>query len=292
MTTMTTPGRPRTAPKRRRSTVIRRLVITLVVLAGLLVAADFGAAAVAEHEVSKRARVQFGLADDPEVTVRGFSFLLQALSGEYENVDITATGVPVNTLRDVQVEAHLHGVHAPLGDLLSGNTKEILVRDADGTVKVKAADVTRAISQNENEALKTITRVTIDPATNAQVADPNAKPDGQTSQTQQDKTRAGARLCATADVIGTSTDLCVFGIIALVNQKITFAPARLEIRNGLTTASLPAAVQKQVLAPFAAISLDPGVLPFKVTPTEVTVNDDHSLSVSGTAKNVRLGGTG
>src|SRR2546429_9487511 len=94
MTTMANPGTPRTAPKRRSKT-IRRLVIALAILLGLVVVADFVTAAIFEHEVSKRARSKFGLADDPSVRVHGFSFLLQAFSGEYDHVTVDAKGVPV-----------------------------------------------------------------------------------------------------------------------------------------------------------------------------------------------------
>jgi hypothetical protein len=293
MTTMTNPGRPRTAPKRRRSKALRRTAIILVVLVGLLVVADFAAAAIAEREVSKRARAQFGLTDDPSVKIHGFSFLLQAFSGEYERIEVNAKGVPVKDLHDVEVQVELKGVQAPLGDLVAGRTKGIKIREADGRVIVKASDVTRAISQNENEVVKTITRITIDPVSEKVATTAPDQNDGQQpAQTQdpENHTTAGARICGTADLVGQSTDLCVFGIISLANQKINFAPIRLEIRNGLTTASLPSALRDQVdkvLAPFAAISLDPGVLPFKVTPTAVEVKSGM-VSVMGKAENVSL----
>jgi hypothetical protein len=288
---MTNPDRPRTAPKRRRSKVIRRLVIGLLVLVGLLVAADFGTAAIAEHEVSKRARTQFGLDDDPSVTIHGFSFLLQAVSGEYDDIEVMATGVPVkNALRDVTVKVDLRQVKAPLSDLLSGNTNGILVRQADGKVTVKASDVTRAISQNENEVVKTFTSVSITSvskktATTANTADDVKEPLG----TPKDDTTAGAKICGTADVAGTSTNLCVYGLITLANQKINFKPNWLTVTNGLVSGTLPSRIEELVKAPFAKISLDPGVLPFKVTPTAVEVKD-NALSVSGTAENVQLGG--
>jgi hypothetical protein len=290
MTTMTNPGRPRTAPKSRRSKVIRRLVIGLLVLIGLLVAADFGAAAIAEHEVSKRARTQFGLDDDPSVRIHGFSFLLQALSGEYDDIEVTATGVPVkNALRDVEVKADLKNVRAPLGDLLSGNTKGILVREAEGTVTVKASDVTRALSQNENELVKTFTSVSVAPVSK-KAATPNSADDVKDPPgTPKDDTTAGAKICGTADVAGTSTNLCVYGLITLANQKINFAPSWPKVTNGLVSGTLSSTIRNGVLALFGKISLDPGVLPFKVTPTAVTVSE-NALSVTGKAENVQLGG--
>jgi hypothetical protein len=273
---------------------VRRLVIALAVLVGLLVVADFAAAAVFEHEVSKRARAQFGLADDPSVKVGGFSFLLQAVSGEYDQVTVDAKGVPVkDTLRDVEIRAELRGVQAPLGDVISGSLTGVPVREVDGQVMIKASDVNRAITENENNLLKTLTRLTIDPVSEqVAITEP---PEGSEPDTSQDEeagedTTAGVRMCGTADISLQSTDICVFGIISLVEKKITFDPKRLEIRNGLTTGNLAAQVQARVLEPFR-ITLDPGGLPFTVTPTAVKV-EPGVLSVTGKARDVVLTGGG
>lgn len=294
MTTMTeTPSRP--APHKRRKAV-RRLVITLVVLLGLLVVADFGAAAVFEYQVSKRAREQFNLSDDPSVKVGGFSFLAQAVAGEYGHVMIDAKGVPVeDTLRDLEVHIELRGVQAPLGDLVSGSLKEVKVREVEGQVKVKASDVNRAVAENESAAIRSITNLTIDPVSEQDVA---TNPDDRTAAEQEaaeraaeqeiEDTTAGARICATVDVGGEETELCAFGIISLVDAKMTFTPGRLELRNSvLGSSELPPvldAAAKQALT----FTLDPGELPFTVTPTAVTV-DSGVLSVKGTASDVVLG---
>ncbi|HEV2781380.1 MAG TPA: DUF2993 domain-containing protein [Actinophytocola sp.] len=269
---------------------MRRLVIALVVLAGLLVVADFGAAAIFEHEVSKRARSHFGLADDPDVRVGGFSFLAQAISGEYDKVAVDAKGVPVrNTLRDVEVHADLMGVHAPLSDLLSGSLKSVTLREVKGQVLVKASDVNRAISEQENELVKTITRLTIDPVSEqVAITEPPEGAEPPDPADEPEDTTAGVRMCVTADITDQSTDFCVFGIISLADGKISFEPKRLDIRNGLISGSLAPTLQEKVLALFA-ITLDPGVLPFSVTPTAVKV-DPGVLSVSGKASNVVLSG--
>jgi len=76
-------------PKRSKT---RPIVITVVILLALLVGADFGAAAVAEYQVSKRAKAAFNLSDDPAVTVRGFPFLTQAIGGEYDHITVDSNG--------------------------------------------------------------------------------------------------------------------------------------------------------------------------------------------------------
>jgi hypothetical protein len=297
MTTTDTPPRP--APRTRRSKAVRRLVISLIVVIGLLVVADFSAAAIFEYQVSKRARDQFDLADDPAVKVGGFSFLAQAISGEYGHVTIDAKGVPVeDTLRDLEVHIELRDVQAPLGELVSGSLKEVKVREVEGQVKVKASDVNRAISQNkDNNLIKSISNVTIDPVAEVDVlTDPDGRTDAEqeaaerAAEAEVEDTTAGAKICATANIGGDETELCAYGVISLVEgAKMTFDTKRLELSNSvLGTTQLPPAFDaaiKQALH----FTLDPGELPFTVTPTAVTV-EPGVLSVKGTASNVVLGG--
>ena len=240
MTMTETTSRP--APRKRRSKTVRRLVITLVVLLGLLVVADFGAAAIFEYQVSKRARDQFGLADDPAVKVGGFSFLAQAVSGEYGHVTIDAKGVPVeDTLRDLEVHIELRDVQAPLGELVSGSLKEVKVREVEGQVKVKASDVNRAIARTRTTVIRSITNLTIDPVSEQDVlTDPDDRTDAEqeaaerAAEAEIEDTTAGARICATVDFAGEETEFCAFGIISLVEgAKMTFTPGRLELRNSV-----------------------------------------------------------
>lgn len=293
---MTTTGKPRQAPKRRRRT--RRLVITLAVVVGLLVAADFGTAALFEYQVSKRAREQFDLTDDPAVQVRGFSFLAQAISGEYDHVSIDAKGVPVkNTLRDLEVQVDLRGVTAPLGDLLSGSLDEIHINEVEGKVRVKASDVNRAILGNQNPLVSSITNLTIDPVSEAEVkSDPDDRTPEQEAEADQieeleedDDTRAGAKICASGDIGGEETDFCAYGLINLVEgAKAKFTPSRLEVRNSvLGSGELPAQLEATILK-VLTVTLDPGKLPFTVEPTEIDV-ETGVLSVKGKAFDVVFG---
>lgn len=288
MTTMTNP-RPPAAPKRRRSKALRRSVVALVVLAGLLVAADFGAAAIVEHEVSKKAQQQFGLRDHPAVEIGGFSFLLQAFSGEYDSVTVDAQGVPVNTLRDVEVHAELRGVQAPLSDVVGGTLKGVPVREVRGQLRVKATDVNRAIQANAQPVLASITNLTIAPAAEELVADPDAEV-AETEAEIADRAgeTAGVKLCGTVDIAGQSTELCVYSLIALNDGGIAVQPKRLELKNKISSAKIPPAIQEKVL-PLFGVELNPGELPFAVTPTEVKV-ESGSLAVQGTATGIVLGG--
>ena len=128
-------------PSKRRGRRGRRWLIALVVLVLLLVGADFGAAAIAEHMISQKARTQLALSDDPSVTIHGFPFLTQALAGDYSHISVSATGIPVDDkLRDVAINADLEDVTAPLSDLANGNTKTIKVGKL-GNVALNAGNV-------------------------------------------------------------------------------------------------------------------------------------------------------
>ncbi|MGH3878510.1 MAG: LmeA family phospholipid-binding protein [Actinophytocola sp.] len=299
MTTMTEHPAPRTPPRRRRRT--RRLVITLLVVIGLLVAADFGAAAVFEYQVSKRAREQFHLTDDPSVKVQGFSFLVQAISGEYGHVSIDAKGVPVqDTLRDLEVHVDLMGVQAPLGDLLSGSLKQVAVDQVEGQVRVRSSDVARAVQRNENPLISSISNLTIDPISESEaLSDPDDRTDEEQAAAERadeleddDDTKAGAKICATGDIGGEETDFCANGLIELVeNAKAKFTPSRLEVNNSvLGSGELPEQFEAGILQ-MLTVTLDPGELPFTVTPTAVNV-EPGVLSVEGKAFDVVLGGSG
>src|SRR5258706_2190528 len=109
---------------------MRRLVIALLVLVGLLVAADFGAAALAESAVSREMRQEIGLTDDPSVRINGFPFLTQALSGRYSSIDVDAQRLTVGRFKQVELTAHLEGVTAPLSMLLGSGPKSVQVARA------------------------------------------------------------------------------------------------------------------------------------------------------------------
>ncbi|WP_083753934.1 LmeA family phospholipid-binding protein [Actinosynnema sp. ALI-1.44] len=281
-------------PKRSKT---RPLVITLVILAALLVGVDFGAAAVAEYQVSKRAKEAFNLADDPAVTVRGFPFLTQAIGGEYDHITVDAKGVPIkDILKDVEVHADLRGVQAPLSDLLAGRTESISVKEIEGQLRVKEADFNRALQSKKLPVRTTdITNVTISPVSEKRVLatgdaedELDEKADQEALKQETEDTTAGVRIGAKLDIAGQSTDIAVYAIVSLVNQKIQVAPKRISLANSIGNNLLGQAIQQQLLPRFA-VDLDPGTLPVAITPTAVQV-DPGSLSLKGKAENVKLRG--
>ncbi|TCP54362.1 DUF2993 family protein [Tamaricihabitans halophyticus] len=274
MTTTVTKPRPRRGKK--------KLIISLVVLLGLLVAADFVAATAAEHKVSQTAREQFDLSDDPSVTVHGFPFLYQALTGEYGEISVSAAGVPVaDMLRELEINANLRNVEAPLSDLLSGNTNSIVIGEAEGQVKIKASDVGRAVGVPDLE---------ITPVSERRVRipeDEDDQDDAEARENEAEDTTAGLRLDGTLGLAGQETEISVFAILTLQEQQVDVQPRRVEISNDEIDTVIPGPVQEQIFNQFS-VNLDPGEMPFAVTPTALTA-EDGALVVKGTASDVRFG---
>lgn len=278
----------RTAPRPaagRRGRRTRRLVISLVVLVGVLVAADFGLAAFAEHTVSQKAREQLNLTDDPSVTIHGFPFTTQAISGDYRHISLSASGVPIQDLKDVAVNAELTDVTAPLSDLVHGNTDAIKIGDLEAQVTIKASDIAKIDPLTKIEDLR-IEPSSIEYVQTGQDATDNS--DDQQQTEDQDKSKAGIRVSGNVQIAGQKIEIFCFAMIELHGTSIDIVPQRLQYGNDKETTVVPQSVQKALLPNFKA-SIDTGSLPFAVTPTAVQVNSG-SVTIKGEAKNVTFSG--
>jgi hypothetical protein len=254
------------------------------VVAGLLVGADFGLAAFAEHTVSQKAGAQLGLADDPSVSIDGFPFTTQALSGHYSQISVSAAGVRVAKLSDVVLSAELKDVTAPLSDLLAGNTKAIKIGTLEGAVTIKASDIARIAPLDTVEDLK------IEPSTEEYVTtgqdtmtDAEKKADA-----EQDKPQAGIRLSGYVQIAGQKVEIFCFAMIEVKDKGISITPRRLQFGNDKSTTVVPPEVQKALLPNFGA-TIDGGQLPFQVQPTAIRVNSG-SVTLKGEAKDVTFSG--
>jgi hypothetical protein len=120
------------------------VLIALAILVVLLVIADRVAAAVASRAVANQIRTELTLQQTPSVGIHGFPFLLQAVRGEYDDVEVRIPDVDSGPLHNIQVKARLHGVRAPLDQLVRGRLNEVPVRDIAGTLTVRYEDLAQA----------------------------------------------------------------------------------------------------------------------------------------------------
>jgi hypothetical protein len=121
----------------------RRTFFVLLVLAGLLLAADRVAVYLAEDKAADRIRAAQGLAGAGSATVeiRGFPFLTQVLDKELEQVDVELTGM------EAAAAAHritVTRVEATLSEVLLGDGySSAVAREATGTAEISYADLNK-----------------------------------------------------------------------------------------------------------------------------------------------------
>ena len=129
------PGRSRPRRRRRRG---RGLIITLIVLIGLLVAADFGAKAFAESAIASKIDSS-GLGVKPSVNIEGFPFLTQVASRNLKQIDINASNFTVKQVVISSLHATATGVRPNAS--FNGAT----INAINGTVVVSFTTITNLV---------------------------------------------------------------------------------------------------------------------------------------------------
>lgn len=118
-----------------------RRIVALLLLLGVLYAADRAAASYATTLVADVIAEQPGVGVRPEVSLHGFPFLTQAISGRYDRVDVRLADVPAEELRVARLEARLTGARVPLSDVLGGRVTEVPVAGVEATAVLRYADL-------------------------------------------------------------------------------------------------------------------------------------------------------
>lgn len=254
---------------------MRKLIIAVLVIVALAVAADFGAAAYGEYTISQQIRQQFRLANDPSVRIEGFPFLTQAVAGHYTAIDIEATGLSVDSLHDLDVQAVLHDVDAPLSEVSAGDLHSVRAARVDGRIVIKDSDLGRAIG---------IEDLRIQPPSAQELRErfPAGTPD---NSARGD--RAPIKMTATTDLAGRPSEIVGYGVIELTGAQVRITITDVQLSSGgVGTASLPREI-RQTLLNTLSTDVKPGDLPFNATPTSVWVQTG-SVVVEGTAREVSL----
>jgi hypothetical protein len=113
----------------------------VLLLLGVLVAADRGAAYLASTKISDELRARLAATGQPAVAISGFPLLTQAIAGTYDRVRITAQGVAAGDLDRVDVDLDLRAVRLALGDALAGDVSGGTVGDATAAITIPEASL-------------------------------------------------------------------------------------------------------------------------------------------------------
>jgi hypothetical protein len=112
-------------PRRRGRRVGIAFLIVIIVMAGLLAAADRIAAATAEREIAKQAAQEMSTrkitsAKPPTAKIDGFPFLTQVARGRYQKVSINVDQPKIQQVNLDHLRIVATGVRAPTDAVLSG----------------------------------------------------------------------------------------------------------------------------------------------------------------------------
>jgi hypothetical protein len=150
-------------PKRRRHRGTKWL-IALVVVLGLLVAADRITLSVAESQLAGKIKSSQHLAQKPAVSIAGFPFLTQVISRDFPNATVDIHGLTANGgLVISDLHADLHGVHVDSG--FNSATVDTL----DATAQMSYADISKALASKLTVAGAQVGDVTLSDAGNDQL---------------------------------------------------------------------------------------------------------------------------
>lgn len=141
-------------PRRRGSRLLAGTFVLLLILAGLLFAADRAAAAFAERaiadQVRREAAKQNVQAAAPEVKVGGFPFLTQVLDGRYESIQIVMRdvrgSVDGNAISIPQLDIDARNVRASIRTLRSGEG-QVTAETVHGTGTLTYSSVAELINR-------------------------------------------------------------------------------------------------------------------------------------------------
>ena len=129
--------------KRKGRRVRRRTkwIIALVVLLGLLVAADRIALVVAEDQLASRIQSSQHLSQKPAVSIDGFPFLTQVASRDFPHAVVDIHGLTANDgLVISDLHADLRGVH------VSSGFNSATVDKLTATAQMSYADIAKALA--------------------------------------------------------------------------------------------------------------------------------------------------
>ncbi len=146
---------------------MRKLLIFVLILIVVVVGVDIGGRYYAESQASKAIGAQTGTAD-PSVDIHGFSFLVQAIPGHYQNVTLTSNDVTAGPITGIAATMQLYDVDFPLTDAIKGNTDNLTAKSAtlngvipDSAIATALKQPNVTISEGSDGAIRLSTSVTI-----------------------------------------------------------------------------------------------------------------------------------
>lgn len=126
---------------------MRKLLVFLLVLSVLLVGADVVGRLAAEAAAARLIKARLEPAQEPEVSLGGWPFLLHAFRGSFPEVEIVAGDVGSESLVLSEVVLSLKAVKASPGDLLGGDVKGVRFAKGSGRATITQSGLNDALER-------------------------------------------------------------------------------------------------------------------------------------------------
>ena len=125
---------------------MRKLLLVIVVLGGLLVAADFVARGLVAEKLAGRVAASLRLEREPEVELEGFPFVTQILGGELDGVTMSLDDISEQDVTLSSFSISLERVRFSFEDLLDQGGGQVRVAAADGRAELDQGDLASVLS--------------------------------------------------------------------------------------------------------------------------------------------------
>jgi hypothetical protein len=182
----------------------------------------------------------------------------------------------VGELQELSVRAQLRDVSAPLPMLLGSGPKSLTVQEAEGTVRIPAADVERLVPGIEDLRIENVDEDALEQAVD----------DGGDKSLRALDPEDAVRLVGTATMLGQQSEVWVIAVLELVDGQAQIVPRDVRI-GGNDAPPLPPSLQRTLEQRFT-LRIDPGSLPLAATPTDLHALGG-ALEISGIAEDLTLG---
>lgn len=124
-----------------------KILVSLIVIGLLFFGVDALARNVAEGRAASYVQSEMDLAEEPEVTLGGTPFLINAAGGTIPNVQVDADRIVAKGLELEDVAITFESVDVSLGGLLSGDAENITTSGGEGTASLTAASLSSYLEQ-------------------------------------------------------------------------------------------------------------------------------------------------
>ena len=120
---------------------MRKFLVALVILVIVLVVIDRAGLFIAEREIGTRVQQSYKLPAKPGVSIEGFPFLTQVVSGNYQQINVSIASSDNDGVQLKDINAQFTGVHASLSLLLGQDSGTVTAAHATGTATVPFSQV-------------------------------------------------------------------------------------------------------------------------------------------------------